>query len=152
VLEQLGGLGADAVISLDQEPDSLVEKFRAVLEDSKIDVVLDYLWGQPAERLLDAIAQKGLSHSARRIRFVQIGNSAGRTISLAGATLRSSGLELLGSGFGSASIEQILQAVGELFRETTKQPFQNVVKGVPLRELEAYWNGREENARIVFLP
>ena len=151
-LEELGGLGANAVISLDQEPESLVERFREALDDSRIDVVLDYLWGQPAERLLDAIAQKGLSHAARRIRFVQIGNSAGRTISLAAATLRSSGLELLGSGFGSASIEQILQAVGELFREATKQPFQNAVKAIPLRELEAYWNRQEEGARVVFLP
>jgi NADPH2:quinone reductase len=151
-LEELGGLGANAVISLDQEPESLVERFREALDDSRIDVVLDYLWGQPAERLLDAIAQKGLSHAARRIRFVQIGNSAGRTISLAAATLRSSGLELLGSGFGSASIEQILQAVGELFREAAKQPFQNAVKAIPLRELEAYWNRQEEGARVVFLP
>lgn len=151
-LAELASLGAEAVISLDQEPDRLVEAFRGALADAKIDVVLDYLWGQPAERLLEAISLKGLSHAARRIRFAQIGNSAGSTISLAAATLRSSGLELLGSGFGSASIEQILQAVGELFREAVKQPFQNAVKGVPLRELEAYWNRREENARIVFLP
>jgi NADPH2:quinone reductase len=148
----LGELGADSVISLEQEQDALVEAFRRALADAKIDVVLDYLWGQPAERLLEAIAQKGLSHAARRIRWVQIGNSAGRTISLAGATLRSSGLELLGSGFGSASMEQIKQAVGELFREAVKTPFKNEVKAVPLRELETYWSSPERGARLVFQP
>ncbi|MGB9434307.1 MAG: hypothetical protein WBQ89_18835, partial [Candidatus Acidiferrum sp.] len=40
-----------------------------------------------------------------RVLFIQIGESAGRTISLPAATLRSSGLELLGSGSGSASLD-----------------------------------------------
>lgn len=151
-LAELSALGADAVISLKQEPASLVEEFRAAIADAKIDVVLDYLWGQPAEFLLQAIAQKGLSHAARRIRYLQIGNSAGPTISLAGATLRSSGLELLGSGFGSASLEQIMQAVGELFQEAAKEPFVNAVKAVLLREIEKEWGSKEQGARVVFQP
>jgi NADPH:quinone reductase-like Zn-dependent oxidoreductase len=151
-LEELTALGADAVISLDQERDALVEAFRQALADAKIDVVLDYLWGQPAEALLQAVSQKGLSHAVRRIRFVQIGNSAGPTITLAGATLRSSGLEMLGSGFGSASLPQIMQAVGELFKEAAKKPFKNAVKTASLRDVEALWNSREEGTRLVFEP
>jgi NADPH:quinone reductase-like Zn-dependent oxidoreductase len=151
-LAQLGALSADVVISLEQERDALVNAFRQTMADTKTDVVLDYLWGWPAERALEAISQKGLSHAARRIRYVQIGNSAGPTISLAGATLRSSGLELLGSGFGSASLEQILQAVKELFQEAAKKPFQNAVKAAPLRDVEAMWNNKEEGVRLVFQP
>ncbi|MGC2162090.1 MAG: zinc-binding alcohol dehydrogenase family protein, partial [Silvibacterium sp.] len=86
-LAELSALGADAVISLEQDAASLVEAFRASLAEAKINVVLDYLWGQPAEYLLQAISQKGLSHAAPRIRYVQIGGSAGPTISLAAATL-----------------------------------------------------------------
>lgn len=151
-LAELGALGADQVISLDQERDALVSAFRDALAEAKVDVVLDYLWGPPAECVLQAISQKGLSHAAPRIRFVQIGTSAGPTISLAGATLRSSGLELLGSGFGSASLQQILQAVGELFKEAAKKPFKNDVETVPLSEVEAMWNVREHGTRIVFEP
>ena len=110
-LQQAAKLGADATISLEQDPDALIVDFRKHLSESKIDVVLDYLWGAPAESVLAAISQKGLAHESRRIRFVQIGNSAGPKISLAGATLRSSGLELLGSGFGSASLQEIMKAV-----------------------------------------
>lgn len=150
-LSELTGLGADAVISLEQERKALVEAFRQTIAGG-IDVVLDYLWGQPAEILLEAVSQKGLTHAATRIRYVQIGNSAGPTINLAAATLRSSGLELLGSGFGSASIEQILQAVGELFKEAAKKPFQNAVKTAPLRDVETLWNSREEAVRLVFAP
>lgn len=150
-LSDLTGLGADEVISLEQERMALVEAFRQTIAGG-IDIVLDYLWGQPAEILFEAISQKGLSHAAARIRLVQIGNSAGPTINLAAATLRSSGLELLGSGFGSASLEQILQAVGELFKEAAEKPFDNAVKAAPLREVEALWNSREEAVRLVFEP
>lgn len=151
-LAELARLGADTVISLDQELGVLVEAFRAAIAEAKIDVVLDYLWGQPAEFLLQAIAQKGLSHTARRIRYVQIGNSAGATITLPAATLRSSGLELLGSGFGSASLEEIMKAVGDLFEEAAKMPFESPTKAVPLREIESAWSAKEEGTRLVFVP
>jgi NADPH:quinone reductase-like Zn-dependent oxidoreductase len=151
-LEKLKSLGADAVISLDQDQAPLVSAFRNELAESGIDVVLDYLWGQPAERMLEAISQKGLRKAAARIRFVQIGESAGKTISLPAATLRSSGLELLGSGFGSASLDQIFVALSEFFQVAAKQPFQFQTKAAPLRDVEALWNNAEEGTRLVFQP
>jgi NADPH2:quinone reductase len=152
VLQRLKELGADSIVSLTQERDALVESFRQALAEAEIDVVLDYLWGQPAEALMAAISQKGLDHASRRIRYMQIGGSAGPTISLAAATLRSSGLELLGSGFGSASLEQIMKAVGELFQQAAKKPFHNAVKAAPLRKVESMWNSSEPGIRLVFQP
>jgi NADPH:quinone reductase-like Zn-dependent oxidoreductase len=151
-LERAKALGADAVISLDQEHDALVASFRQELNGDGVDVVLDYLWGSPAESLLAAISQKGLQHAAARIRFVQIGNSAGPTISLAAATLRSSGVELLGSGFGSVSMEKIQQSVAEFHAEAAKAPFQTNIKAVSLRDVETLWNSPEQGARLVFQP
>ena len=83
-LEKLKGLGADAVISLELDRDALVSAFRAEIAGEGVDVVVDYLWGAPAESVLAAVSQKGLSHKGSRIRFVQVGERAGRTISLAG--------------------------------------------------------------------
>jgi NADPH:quinone reductase-like Zn-dependent oxidoreductase len=151
-LEKLKGLGADAVISLDQEPGALVAAFRSEFAAEGVDVVLDYLWGQPAESVLSAIAQRGLSKAAPRIRYVQIGSSAGLTINLHAATLRSSGLELLGSGFGSASLDQILIAVTEFFREAAANPFEFKIKTAPLSEVESLWNSAEQGSRLVFHP
>ena len=115
-------------------------------------MVLDYLWGHPAERVLEAISQKGLRKASARIRYVQIGESAGRTISLPAATLRSSGLELLGSGFGSASLDQILNALADFFQVAAKEPFQFQTRAAPLRDVEALWNEAEGGARLVFQP
>ena len=152
VLGTLKELGADAVISLDQEHDPLVAAFRGEFAEAGVDVVLDYLWGHPAECVLEAVSQKGLRKVASRVRYVQIGESAGRTITLPAATLRSSGLELLGSGFGSASLDQIRAAVGEFFKIAATKPFQFNVKTAPLSEIEALWNSPGQGTRLVFQP
>jgi NADPH2:quinone reductase len=151
-LEKLKTLGADAVISLDQDQALLVSAFRTEIAEAGVDIVLDYLWGQPAELVLQAISQKGLRKAGARVRFIQIGESAGKTISLPAATLRSSGLELLGSGFGSASLDQILRALAEFFQVAAKEPFQFHTKAAPLRDIEALWNSAEKGTRLVFQP
>lgn len=151
-LEKLKELGADAVIPLDQERAALVSAFRSEYAEAGVDVVLDYLWGQPAESLLEAIAQKGLKKAAARVRFVQIGSSAGTAISLPAAVLRSSGLELLGSGFGSASLDQIVKALAEFFTAAAEKAFQFEIRIAPLSDVEALWNVKEQGTRIVFQP
>lgn len=152
VLEAIKGLGADAIIPLDQEHDSLVSWIRREWSEAGIDVVLDYLWGHPAEAVLEAMSQRGLKHAASRVRFVQVGESAGKTISLAAASLRSTGVELLGSGFGSASIDEIFRALAEFFRVAATSPLKINIKAVPLRDVEALWNSPEQGSRLVFLP
>jgi NADPH2:quinone reductase len=151
-LEELRRLGADAVIPLEQGREESVSSFRRELSENKIDVVLDYLWGSPAERLLEAIAQKGLQHEAARIRYLQIGSSAGPAISLPAETLRSSGLEMYGSGFGSVSMEEIFRSLAAFLKEAAKEPFQMKTKTAQLRDVESLWNVAEKGARLVFRP
>jgi NADPH2:quinone reductase len=151
-LETLKELGAHAVIPLDQEHDPLVAAFQGAFTGAGVDVVLDYLWGHPAECLLEAISQKGLHKAASRLRFVQIGASAGPTINLRAASLRSSGLEMLGSGFGSASLSQIRTAVEEFFKAAVTKPFQFKIRTAPLSEVELLWNSPEQGTRLVFQP
>jgi len=139
-IERVKDLGADALIPLDQEHD-----FR----QEPCDIVLDYLWGQPAESLIGAISPTGLQHISSRVRFVQIGSTAGANISLPAEALRSSGLELIGSGFGSVPIERILLSVTEFLAQASKNPFQFKVKTAPLRDVEFSWNSEE---RVVFQP
>jgi NADPH:quinone reductase-like Zn-dependent oxidoreductase len=145
-------LGADATIQLDQDREALVADFRKHLSESKIDIVLDYLWGPPAEALLAAVLQKGLSHESRRIRYIQIGSVAGPNISLSAAILRSSGLELLGSGFGSASLPQIMQALREFIAAASESPFSIRTQTVPLSDVESAWSAKEKGPRLVFQP
>jgi len=151
-LEKLQDLGADAIVSLDQEHEALVSTFRRQWAEAGVDVVLDYLWGHPAESVMEAISQKGLRIASSRVRYVQIGASAGNPISLRADTLRSSRLELLGSGFGSASLDEIWQALAEFFKVAVQNPFQYNTRTAPLRDIEALWNTPEQGVRLVFQP
>jgi len=151
-LAKLSSLGADTVISLDQSHEALTTTFRNVIRDHGIDIVLDYIWGSPAETLIGAIAQKGLTHSAARVRYVNIGSTAGPTIAVAAASLRSSGLELLGSGFGSASLGQIRDSITDFFIHCAQSPFQFSLKTAPLSEVNTLWSQKDQATRLVFLP
>jgi NADPH:quinone reductase-like Zn-dependent oxidoreductase len=151
-LEELRGLGADAVVSLSQDREALVSAFRNEWANDKIDIVLDYVWGAPAEAVLEAISRKGLRNAASRIRFLQIGSMASPTISLRAETLRSSGLEILGSGFGSVSLKKIFESVAEFMKQAAEKPFQMKVERVPLRDVEGRWKVDDGGARRVFEP
>jgi NADPH:quinone reductase-like Zn-dependent oxidoreductase len=151
-LEECRGLGADALISLGQEREALVTALRKEFAENGVDVVLDYLWGAPAQATFEAILVRGLDNKSKRIRYIQIGESAGSKIELAASVLRSSGVEVLGSGFGSVELKDIMKAVAEFFAEAAKKPFAMKIDQVPLRDVEAAWSRKEEGVRIVFRP
>jgi NADPH:quinone reductase-like Zn-dependent oxidoreductase len=151
-LEELRALGADRVVSLAQDRGALVAAFREVLAEEKIDLVLDYLWGAPAEAALEAMTQKGAGRGAGRVRFVQVGASAGPTVSLAAESLRSSGLEVMGSGLGSVPMERIFRSLATFLQEAAREPFQIRTRIAPLAQVELLWNAPEQGVRVVFQP
>ncbi|AGA09541.1 hypothetical protein C770_GR4pC0832 (plasmid) [Sinorhizobium meliloti GR4] len=73
--------------------------------DRGVDSVLDFLWGEPATRIIAAATQNGGSGTGEpRVRYVQLVTVAGDDISLRGVAFQGSGLELMGSGIGSVAI------------------------------------------------
>jgi NADPH:quinone reductase-like Zn-dependent oxidoreductase len=150
VLAQLGVLGANETISLRQPEENLLRSFRSAL--AGVQVVLDYLWGPSAELILKAAAGHGSPQGEPRIRFVQIGSISGNAITLPAQLLRSSGVELVGSGLGSLSAEQILQSLTKMFAAITKVHFAIDVNPVPLAKVEEAWTWKDDGRRIVFIP
>src|SRR5258708_4599334 len=98
VLTTLRDLGADATIALDLPDQELTAAFIRQAGPRPFDVVLDYVWGHPTEVLLETLTRHDVKMAASRTRLVEIGEMAGPTIALSAAALRSSGLELYGSG------------------------------------------------------
>lgn len=119
-LRDVEALGADVTIPLVDDDDTLEENFKAQFA-AGVDVVIDYLWGRSAERLLIAGAKAGAD--AVPIRFVQIGSVSGADITLPSAVLRASAIELMGSGIGSIRLDGLSQAVGELLQATASAGF-----------------------------
>ena len=148
-VDALTGEPVDAVITLGQTDDAVRESFLA--EATKgIDVIIDYLWGRPTELLLEALAKGFRPDIARSTRLVEVGESAGKTITLPGATLRSIDLKLLGSGFGSVPLDRVLAAITTLFSIAAAGTLHVDVEPVPLSEVESAWTRTEKGRRIVF--
>lgn len=151
-LERLSASGSDSVISLDQPEAALVEAFARETKVAGLHVVIDYLWGAPTQALFTALAKASPNPAGSRIRHVEVGQSAGPTITVPGDLLRSSGLEISGSGFGSASIEKIFAVIPELFNFAATGVVQLETVKIQLAEVEAGWSRSESGARIVFVP
>ena len=151
-LERLHDLGATETILLNGTDEELTSRFAPVVQGGGIQVVLDYLWGPSALAILTACGGHGSLRGEPRIRFVQIGAISGRTIPLPADILRSSGVELLGSGLGSLSAESILQALRTMYEAAATTPFVIETEAVPLSEVSAAWTRDTGNRRLVFVP
>ena len=104
-LETLRVLGADELVPLGNAETELTQELAHAIGEKGIDVIIDYLWGKPTEALLAAITRSDFAAAhSRRTRLVQAGESAGPTIQLPAAALRSSTLEILGSLVAHARI------------------------------------------------
>ena len=99
-LAALSSLGADAVVQLTDDADATA----IALADAaaEVDIVIDYLWGEPAQRAMAALLT-ARSDRSRALNWIQIGAIAGPTLELASVALRSANLRLQGTGQGAVS-------------------------------------------------
>jgi NADPH:quinone reductase-like Zn-dependent oxidoreductase len=148
VLGRLRERGADVVVPLAEDDDSL-EKALAVQFAQGIDVVLDYLWGRSARVALIACARAG---GGKPTRFVSIGSIAGPELALPSAVLRSSLIELVGSGLGSLSIDRLIPSISALLAAAASGRFGIEVQPVPLADITSVWSGHESGRRTVLIP
>lgn len=147
-LREVAALGADVTIPLGDDPQALDAAFEAEFAQG-VDVVLDYLWGQSAERLLIAGARAGAD--AVPIRFVQIGAVSGGEITLPSAVLRASAIQLMGSGIGSVAPDRLVAAAAGVLEAAAAAGFKIATEAVPLAKVETAW-AKDAGPRLVFTP
>jgi len=153
ILRTLPDLGADAIIALDQPDQQLTADFVREATHGSFDIILDYLWGHPTEVLLAALTGHDLKAESARIRLVEIGEMAGPTISLSAAALRSSGLELYGSGGGSIPHTAIFETFPELWALAAGGKLRIETESVALADIEKVWQHHDHaGRRVVIVP
>ena len=149
-LAAMGGLGADETIDLAADPEQVAHELAD--KAANVDVVLDYLWGKPAESAIMPLLT-GRDDRARLISWVQIGAVAGADISLPSAALRQANIHFLGSGQGSVSAAGILSTLPELAAEIDNGAFAVDVVAKALSDVESIWNDSGgATGRIVLEP
>lgn len=151
-LEKLLQLGADATIQLNQPDDDLRKAFAQEAGDRGFNVVIDYVWGRPTEVLLAAITRPEFAAINSETRLVQVGESAGPTISLPAAVLRSTALTILGTA-GIPSRDILVAAMQQVMEWGAKGALQIETESVPLSEIEQAWQRPESGGRrLVVIP
>lgn len=147
--DELRRLGADVTVALTRDGDSLEKAFKNEFQQG-VDIVLDYLWGMSAETLIIAAAKAG--PEGVPIRYVQIGAMSGPDIKLPSAALRSSALQLMGSGIGSIPFPRLLRAIHGVLQAAPSAGFKIATQRVPLADVTQAWTSGDTDSRIVLIP
>ncbi len=150
-LQGLRDLGADATISLALPATELSEAFVREAGQSGFQVVIDYVWGEPAQAFLTAITRKEFMAIQSETRFVQVGESAAPTITLPAAVLRSTPLTILGTA-GIPPREVLVEAFQQVLGYAAKGDLQIDTERVPLAEIESAWQRDQPGRRLVVIP
>lgn len=153
ILKALASLGADAVIPLDRSDQELRKAFVAEASRENFDIILDYVWGHPAEVLFGALTGHDLRAEPSPIRYVSIGAMAGPTAAVPSEVLRSSGLELYGAGGGSVSHQTIFETFPQLWSVAVSGKLHIDTESVPLSGVEEAWQRQDtKGRRLVLVP
>ena len=141
--------GADEAISLKQDDEAIIKRLKEINSETPFDIVIDYLWGHPAELVLEAFQGKGgITH---KVKFFTVGGMAGDKIQLSSGILRSVDLEISGSGLGSLPRE----AFQKLFTELIPEVFALAAEGkividtvtIDLKDVETAWTKEIESGK-----
>lgn len=123
-----------------------------IAEAADVDVVLDYLWGEPsAAAMVDVVTAR--QDRGRPLDWVQIGSVAGLTAPIPSAALRASRLTVVGSGIGSVPGRHWVEELPKIAKAVASGAFDVRARAVPLADVEQAWTeslgGRD---RLVLVP
>jgi NADPH:quinone reductase-like Zn-dependent oxidoreductase len=143
-------LGATGTVLLDGDADSVARRLGQATAD--VDVVIDYLWGEPTTAAMVAVVT-GRADRGQPLTWIEIGSVAGPTAAIPSAALRAARLQIVGSGQGSVSTREILAELPALAQEITGGSFEIDARPTSLTEVEQAWAGAAGPAqRIVITP
>lgn len=139
-------LGADAVADLTGADPSSVGQHLAEAAAGQIDLVIDPLWGVPAQAALGLLAPGG--------RLVNLGSSAGPMASLGSAPLRSGTLSILGYTNNALAPAQKAAALDEVLGHAAAGRLTTDRKTWPLERAADAWSrcGRAPHHKAVLVP
>jgi NADPH:quinone reductase-like Zn-dependent oxidoreductase len=148
-LDALRALGATSTVLLDADLGILAGRLGPAA--SETDVVIDYLWGEPAAAVMAAVVT-GRADRARPLTWIQIGSVAGPTAAIPSAALRAARLQIVGSGQGSVPARDILAELPGLAARITSGSLRVDARPVSLADVETAWKDTGSDQRIVITP
>jgi NADPH:quinone reductase-like Zn-dependent oxidoreductase len=125
---------------------------RIAASAADVDVVIDYLWGEPTAAAMTAIVT-ARSDRGQPLSWIEIGSVAGPAAAIPSAALRAARLQIVGSGQGSVDTRDILAELPALVAEIGKGTFTIDARAVPLADVEQAWaDAPRTTQRVVLTP
>ena len=121
------------------------------LGDQAPDIVLDFVWGAPAEAAFAAFQRRGIDDDAADIRYVEIGAVAGQIAAVPAALLRSRRITISGSGAGSVSTQRILEELPRFMARIADGTVEVPYAAYPLHRVGEAWHS-DTGRRAVVVP
>jgi NADPH:quinone reductase-like Zn-dependent oxidoreductase len=152
VLDQLVAHGADGAIRVDRPHDELAAAIAAM---GPYDLIVDYLWGAPAEAVFAALSRtdRHAAGTPQRTRYILVGMTAGEVATVPAMALRAAPIQLTGSGTGGpAALADSAAAYDGLLQQAAAGEIILDVDPVPLAHVEKTWQQAGSDRRIVFVP
>jgi NADPH:quinone reductase-like Zn-dependent oxidoreductase len=147
-LAALPGLGATATVLLDGDADGSAGRLGQTAAD--VDVVIDYLWGEPAAAAMIALlANRADRH--KPLTWIQTGSVAGPTAPIPSAALRAARLQIVGSGQGSVSAREYLAELPALAEQITAGTFDVDARAMPLADVGQAWTAAADARKRIVL-
>ncbi|MFC4070203.1 zinc-binding alcohol dehydrogenase family protein, partial [Actinoplanes subglobosus] len=115
-----------------------------------VDVVLDYVWGEPAAGAMIPMLTARADRSAP-LTWIQIGSMGGPTAPVPSVALRSARMRIVGSGIGAVPARDFIAELPELAAAVTGGAITVRAEAVPLAEISRAWTA-ETDGRIVLVP
>jgi NADPH:quinone reductase-like Zn-dependent oxidoreductase len=140
-LAELPALGADEVCTFGQ-----------LARAADVDVVIDYVWGEPTgAAMVDIVTNR--ADRGRPLTWIEIGAIAGPEAPIPAAALRAARLQIVGSGIGSVAGRDFVEELPLLAEAVAEGAFDVRAQAVPLAEVERVWAGTAGTSdRIVLVP
>jgi NADPH:quinone reductase-like Zn-dependent oxidoreductase len=138
--------GADAAVDLTGEDVDEISKRIAAACDGPLHLIIDPVWGIPAEAAIRVLAAEG--------RLVNIGAAAGPTVRFESAILRSRLHNILGYTNNALTHEQKAQALTEILTHAAAGRCTVEREAVPLAHAAAAWERQATFARrkLILIP
>ena len=149
-LDSLAALGVDEMVSLNCVPEEIGTRLGAACPE--VDVVLDYVWGAPADQAMRGLAVHRADRG-RKLLWVQIGAVAGPDVKLPSELLRAANLQILGSGQGSVATRDIVAELSDLATAIGSGTLRADATVTPLADIEGAWSApAPAGKRVVVTP
>lgn len=138
-LERARELGADATAKLDEG--DLAEAFRAAFDGDGPTLIVDPLWGAPAQAAAQA--------AAHGFRLVQIGQSAGPEATFTSAVVRGKDANILGYSDFTVPREVFRNGYVQLAGHVAAGRIRFDVETFPLDQVDEAWRRQQQGAKAV---